>query len=90
MIEKHERRRKQRHHLNGEGRGTDAAALDAGGAALGSIGLMAFALVVWLFAERCGLLILTVAAIGWFFVSITIWRLQRALPRCGAQRIVSQ
>ena len=48
MIEKHERQRKQEHNLNGERRGTDAAALDARGAALGSIGLMAFVLIVWL------------------------------------------
>jgi hypothetical protein len=90
MIEKHERQRKQRHHLNGERRGTDAAALDAEGAALGSIGLMSFALVVWLFAERCDLLTLAVAAIVWLLVSITVWHLQRALPRCGVQRIVNR
>jgi Protein of unknown function (DUF3147) len=86
MIEKHERQRKQRHHLNGERRATDAAALDAGGAALGSLGLISFALVVWFLAPHGGLLTLAVAAVVWLFVSVTIWRLQRALPRCGPRQ----
>jgi len=86
MIEKHERQRKQRHHLIGERRGTDAAALDAAGAALGSIGLMSFALVVWLLAPRCGLLTLAVAAVVWLLVSVTLWRLRRALPRWGPRQ----
>ena len=81
MIEKHERARKRRYHLDGERRGTDAAALDARGAALGSLGLVAFALVVWLLAPCGGLLTPAVAAVVWLFVSVAIWRLQRALPR---------
>ncbi len=86
MIEKHERQRKHRHNLNGERRGTDAAALDARGAALGSVGLMSFALVVWWLAPRFGLLTLAVAAVVWLLVSVTVWRLQRVLPRCGAHQ----
>src|SRR5258708_9788544 len=50
LIEKHERERKQKLGLSGYRRGTDAAALDAAGAALGSIGLAAFGLGVWLLA----------------------------------------
>src|SRR5258708_20596742 len=48
LIEKHERERKQKLGLSGYRRGTDAAALDAAGAALGSIGLTVFGLSVWL------------------------------------------
>src|SRR6202161_4251694 len=47
LIEKHERKRKQEKGLHGEDRGTDAAALDALGAAMGSVGLMAFAGICW-------------------------------------------
>jgi hypothetical protein len=48
LIEKHERERKQRFGLSGYCRGTDAGALDAAGAGLGSIGLAAFGLGIWL------------------------------------------
>ena len=43
LIEKHERQRKQKKGLHGEERGADAAAIDALGAAMGSVGLVAFA-----------------------------------------------
>jgi hypothetical protein len=90
MIEKHERQRKQEHNLNGERRGTDAAALDARGAALGSLGLMSFALIVWLLAPGYGLLTLVVAAVVWLLVSIAVWRLHRARPRCGPREAASR
>src|SRR5690349_8627649 len=47
LIEKHERERKERAGLCGERRGKDAAALDSAGAALGSLGLVAFAVIIW-------------------------------------------
>src|SRR5712675_249732 len=47
LIEKHERERKQKIGFSGNRRGTEAAALDAAGAGLGSIGLAAFGLCVW-------------------------------------------
>jgi uncharacterized protein DUF3147 len=81
MIEKHERQRKEQHQLKGQRRGTGAAALDASGAVLGSLGLTAFATVVWFAASRFGVLVLPVAAIVWFLISVTMWRAQRALPR---------
>jgi hypothetical protein len=48
LIEKHVRERKEKKGLPGARRGKEAAALDAAGAALGSFGLAAFALVIWL------------------------------------------
>ena len=42
LIEKHERKRKEKLGLLGRRRGKEAAALDAAGAGLGSIGLTAF------------------------------------------------
>lgn len=45
LLEKHERQRKQQKGLHGEKRGVDAAAVDAMGAAMGSLGLVAFAAV---------------------------------------------
>ena len=83
LIEKRERQRKSLRGLKGERRGTDAAALDASGAALGGIGMMAFALVVWLWASDLGLWVLPLAALIWLIVSVAAWRLQRLLPRLG-------
>jgi hypothetical protein len=48
LVQSHERRRKKEAGLEGEKRGEDAAALDAAGAGLGSIGLAAFAVTVLL------------------------------------------
>src|ERR1700719_123927 len=45
LIEKHEKEKKERAGQDGANRGRAAAGVDAAGAALGSIGLMAFALV---------------------------------------------
>lgn len=45
LIESHERRAKEKAGLSGRRRGQQAAALDAAGAGLGSIGLAAFAAV---------------------------------------------
>jgi hypothetical protein len=74
LIEKHERERKQKKGLRGERRGKDAAALDAAGAGLGSIGLATFAVIIWLCAARAPL-----ASIAWLAVSVSLWRLRRRL-----------
>ena len=46
LIEKHEKQKKERAGLHGSARGRKAAAIDAAGASIGSIGLFVFALVV--------------------------------------------
>jgi hypothetical protein len=52
LIEKHVRERKEKAGLPGARRGKEAAALDAAGATLGSFGLVAFGLVIWLMMVR--------------------------------------
>ncbi|WP_260740482.1 hypothetical protein [Tunturiibacter lichenicola] len=47
LIEDHEKRRKAEYGLDGTVRGRQAASIDAAGASLGCIGLMAFAIVLW-------------------------------------------
>ena len=47
LLEKHERERKSRAGIANTARGRAAAALDARGAAIGSIGLIGFGLTVW-------------------------------------------
>jgi hypothetical protein len=79
LIEKHERQRKKERGVAGQRRGTDAAALDASGAALGGIGLAAFALAVWLLGPEYGLASLVIGSIAWILVSVTCWRLRRVI-----------
>jgi hypothetical protein len=52
LIETHEERRKREAGFSGQRRGQEAAALDAAGTALGSFGMIGFALVFSLLAER--------------------------------------
>jgi hypothetical protein len=73
LIQKHEQRRKRDAGLDGKRRGQQAAALDAAGAAIGSIGMAGFAVAFWLLAERQPLLALAVAMLAWTAISITSW-----------------
>ncbi|HXU19622.1 MAG TPA: DUF3147 family protein [Verrucomicrobiae bacterium] len=78
LIEKHERQKKQRAGIPRTIRGQLAAALDARGAAMGSIGLACFGLVVWkLLPIWSPALVLLVASVIWFAVSFLIWRARK-------------
>jgi hypothetical protein len=77
LIEKHVRERKERAGLAGARRGKEAAALDAAGATLGSFGLAAFALIIWLLIERSASLALLLATVTWLAVVILAWMLRR-------------
>src|SRR5438105_12211387 len=65
LIEKHEIRRKQESGLAGERRGKEAAALDAAGASLGALGLLAFAIVLSLIVESSILIAFFGASVAW-------------------------
>ena len=77
LIEKHERERKEKVGLRGTRRGKEAAALDAAGAALGSLGLLAFGAAIWLLAPRSAWPALVVGAAAWFVVSVFLWSIRR-------------
>src|SRR5437868_9976089 len=47
LIEKHEKQEKERPGLKGTKRAADAVSVDAAGAAIGTLGLACFALLVW-------------------------------------------
>ncbi len=80
LIEKRQREKKERKGLNGIQRGRDAAALDAIGAAIGSVGLALFAAFLWkFFSHQRAWLILTVGTIIWLAVSAGIWKIRRKL-----------
>jgi hypothetical protein len=89
LIEKHQRQKKERKGLDGTRRGRQAAGVDAYGAALGSIGLIAFALWTWrLLPNHATALTLAIASFLWFAVSVIIWQ-SRKLVHLRSSRINS-
>jgi hypothetical protein len=82
LIATHEKEQKQRVGLDGTRRGRDAAAVEARGTAIGTIGLLAFGTIVWrLLPTHRVWLVLTAAAAAWFGVSVLLWRLRIAVQR---------
>jgi hypothetical protein len=80
LVEKHETERKRSHGLYGVKRSRRCAALDAMGAALGSIGLVAFAAVGWRALPSFGAAtVLCGATVAWLLVSLLAWRIRRAI-----------
>ena len=74
LIEKHERQRKERRGLHGTYRGREAAGADAFGAAMGSLGLLAFGGVCWQWLpEHPAALVIGAATLSWAVVSLLIW-----------------
>jgi hypothetical protein len=79
LIEKHETRRKREAGLDDERRGQQAAALDAAGAALGALGMLAFAGVFCLLVERSITGAFAGASLAWLCVSVAAWFARRKL-----------
>jgi hypothetical protein len=74
LIEKHEKQKKERKGLQGAQRGRDAASIDAAGSAMGSIGLLIFALLFWQFAPQVSTwIVLSGATVAWLVTSVLIW-----------------
>jgi hypothetical protein len=86
LIEKHERQRKQEKGLRGEERGTDAAAIDALGATMGGVGLVAFAGIgCWLIPRYPAPLALGCATVAWLLVSFSIWTIRQRRRLLGSK-----
>jgi hypothetical protein len=73
LVEKHVRQRKEQEGLRGSRRGKEAAALDALGATLGSLGMIGFAAVIFLLIERSSVLALGTATLVWTSISVFAW-----------------
>jgi hypothetical protein len=79
LIEKHEIRRKKEAGLNGRRRGQEAAALDAAGATLGALGMLAFALVFFLLVKASVFVAFVASSIVWLVISMTAWYAPRRI-----------
>jgi hypothetical protein len=87
LIEKHERQRKQKRGLRGEERGTDAAAIDALGTAIGSVGLIGFAGICWwLISQYPAPVALSGATFTWLLVSFSVWAIRQRRRRFTLNR----
>jgi hypothetical protein len=81
LVESHEKEKKQSFGMSGAARGRNVAALEARGAALGAIGLFAFAGIISLFLPRHRpWLVLCEAAGVWLSVAMFAWWLPRSRP----------
>ncbi|MCA1400128.1 DUF3147 family protein [Bradyrhizobium sp. BRP56] len=79
LIEKHEIRRKRNAGLDGTWRGQQAAALDAAGAALGAVGMLAFAVVFLLTVDRSVPAAFIAASLAWLICSVAAWYVRREM-----------
>ena len=79
LIEKHEIRRKREARLEGGRRGQMAAALDAAGAALGALGMVAFAAVFWMTVRSSIASAFIGASLAWLFVAVAAWYVRRQM-----------
>jgi len=78
LIEKHEKQKKEEKGLRGTRRGREAASVDAAGSAMGSVGLLVFALIVWQFAPRYSTwMVLMGGTVAWLTVSVLIWYVRK-------------
>jgi hypothetical protein len=91
LVEKHQREQKEKAGRKGARRGRDVAAIEASGAALGSVGLIAFAAVMWLTIPALGWLAVLPACAAWIAVSLLMWLLRRPLRRWppGRRRLIA-
>jgi Protein of unknown function (DUF3147) len=82
LIEKHEREKKHRAGIPHTMRGRLAAALEARGAAMGTLALAAFAALIWqLLPLYNAAIIFTGALVLWLALAILIWRMRKLSTR---------
>lgn len=82
MLDQHAKEEKERAGLQGHTRGRKTAALDMFGTVWGSVGLLAFALVIWrMGATHSAWVALPVATLAWFVGALSTWELRRILKR---------
>ena len=74
LIEKHEIEKKRKRGLNGEARGRQAAGIDAAGAAIGTLGLLIFAFLVWQLLPQHGAWVsIPLATAAWLGIAVLVW-----------------
>lgn len=82
LLQKHQREKKEKHGMPGNRRGERAAADEAMGTSMGSVGLTVFAVISWLLLPaHSTLLALLAATLGWGMVAVSLWFLRKRRRR---------
>jgi Protein of unknown function (DUF3147) len=82
LLEKHEDEKRQSVGKGGTLRARAIAGVDAAGAAMGSIGLLAFAMVVWRLIPNHRLaMVLGIAAFVWLSAAVLTWEIHETIWR---------
>jgi hypothetical protein len=80
LAEKHQIERKHEKGMHGTRWGRVVGGVDSAGAAMGSLGLMVFAVVVWKSLPRMGAAIVVPAATGlWLITAVAVWWLRKRI-----------
>jgi hypothetical protein len=80
LIEKHEKQKKEKAGVQGVDSARKAVSVNAAGAAIGSIGLFVFALLVWRFLPGYGApLTLSSATVAWLVISVLAWWIRKRI-----------
>ena len=88
LVEKHVSQKRQLAGMEGINRSRRVVAMEARGTAFGSLGLIAFAVVIWrLLVGNRTWLVLTTACVGWFLVSVLAWQSRRANSARKARKV---
>ena len=77
LIEKHQIQKMQQAGLDGTASGRKLAGVDAAGTALGTAGLVVFALIVWRGAAHSPWLALLVATACWAITAVIAWFIRK-------------
>jgi hypothetical protein len=91
LLEKHQKQKKERKGLNGTKRGRLVAGVDAAGTAMGTGGLLVFALIVWkLLPGHPGWAALGGATLAWVIVAVSIWGAQEKLRQLQRKDVAAK
>jgi hypothetical protein len=78
LIEKHEKQQKEKNGMSGTVRGREVASVDAAGSAMGSLGLLVFAVIIWRFLPgHSTWAVLSAATVAWAVVSVAVWQIRK-------------
>jgi hypothetical protein len=78
LIEKHEKQQKEKNGMSGTVRGRQAASVDAAGSAMGGLGLVVFAVIIWRFlAGHSAWAVFGAATFAWAMVAVFAWQIRK-------------
>lgn len=78
LIERHEKEKKERRGLHGALQARKAVGVDAAGAAIGSVGLFVFALLIAIFLSNSRpSLVIVASTVCWMLVSGIVWFIRK-------------